>query len=375
MNGNIVSNNQFNDQAERKYRKEIFAKTVQYQEPNTQIALVMIITSFVPFFVCLGLAYLSISYSLALSLLCSLFSGAFLLRIFMIQHDCGHGSMFRSRKMNDVVGFLCSLCSMVPYYYWRRQHALHHAGSGNLDKRGHGDMDVCTVAEYLAMSKWGRLKYRIYRNPLIFLTFGPLMLFLFINRFVLDKKKTSSAERRNVHITNLLIATELCVLGYLIGFSSLVIIILPALMFAGGVGIWLFYIQHQFEHTYWKPDQQWNYVQAAMQGSSFYHLPPVLRWFTGNIGYHHIHHLVPAIPNYRLKPCHDENPELQETCEITLLSSLKTMYLCLWDEEQQRLISMRELKAKLRKNQQIKFEEPELAVSISALETCVVEES
>lgn len=328
---------------DRKQRKELLARTAPYLSPHAPSALSQILTSFPPFIALLTASYLFHSSALWLSLICSVLAGLFLLRIFMIQHDCGHGSLFASRRLNDIVGCCASLFSMVPYYYWRRQHALHHASNGNLDRRGNGDMHLCTVKEYLAFSKWERWKYRVCRNPFLFLTIGSFALFMYLNRLPFDKEKTSPAERWNVHLTNLAIAGLLIGLGLLIGFQALLIILLPTLFVAAAIGIWLFYVQHQFEHTYWKPDQEWSYLQAAMQGSSFYKLPAILRWFTSNIGYHHIHHLAPTIPNYRLKECHDNQPEFHKVYELTLLSSLKTMFLCLWDEEQQRLISMREM--------------------------------
>jgi omega-6 fatty acid desaturase (delta-12 desaturase) len=233
---------------------------------------------------------------------------------------------------------------MVPYYYWRRQHALHHASTGNLDRRGHGDMDIYTVNEFLKMPKSKRLRYRLYRNPAIFLLAGPLILFFYINRVCSDPPQYSHRDKRNIRITNLTILASLTGIGFLIGFGALLMIALPVLFLASTAGIWLFYIQHQFEHTYWKPDSEWSFLNASMQGSSFYKLPRILQWFTGNIGFHHIHHLQSGIPNYKLARCYRENSEFHDVFTVTFLSSLKTMFLSVWDEQQQRLISFRELR-------------------------------
>ncbi|MCB9358218.1 MAG: fatty acid desaturase [Calditrichaeota bacterium] len=300
----------------------------------------------VPLLASYYLMYLSLSYSYWLTLGLAVLTALFTVRLFIIQHDCGHMSFFPSRKWNDSLGYVCSLFTMVPYYYWKRQHAIHHSTNGNLDHRGIGDMDVFTVDEYLKLSKWERLRYRAYRNPIVFLLFGPLVLFFYINRHWTDPVQYSQRDKRNVLITNLTIAASFALVGFGIGWIALLKIVAPVLYIAAGAGIWLFYIQHQFEHTYWKPDQEWNFVRAAMQGSSFYKLPKVLQWFTGNIGFHHIHHLSPGIPNYRLEKIYVENPEFREVYEVTLASAVKTIFLSVWDIQQQRLISFRELRRK-----------------------------
>ncbi|MCB1060725.1 MAG: fatty acid desaturase [Calditrichaeota bacterium] len=289
---------------------------------------------------------MSLSYSYWLTLGLSLFAAGFTVRLFIIQHDCGHMSFFPSRKWNDRLGYACSLFTMVPYFYWKRQHSLHHASNGNLDHRGHGDMDVFTVDEYLELSKIQRLRYRAYRNPLVFLLFGPLVLLFYINRHWTDPVQYSPRDKRNVWITNVTMAATFALIGLWIGWIPFLKIAFPVLYIAAGAGIWLFYIQHQFEHTYWKPDDEWSFVRAAMQGSSFYKLPKLLQWFTGNIGFHHIHHLTPGIPNYRLEQIYNENPEFHDVFEVTIPSSLKTMFLSVWDVKQQRLISFGELKRK-----------------------------
>lgn len=317
-----------------------------YATPSIKSSLWQTFNTFIPLFANYYLMYLSLSYSYWLTLALALLAAGFTVRLFIIQHDCGHMAFFPSRTWNDRLGYVCSLFTMVPYFYWKRQHALHHSTNGNLDKRGIGDMDVFTVEEYLAMNKWQRFRYRAYRNPLVFLFIGPLVLFFVINRHWADPVQYSARDKRNVWLTNLTIAVTFGGLGWLIGYGALLKIALPVLYLAAGAGIWLFYIQHQFEHTYWKPDQEWNFVRAAMQGSSFYRLPKILQWFTGNIGFHHIHHLTPGIPNYRLETIYNENPEFRDVYEVTILSSLKTMFLSVWDAKQQRLISFRELNKK-----------------------------
>jgi acyl-lipid omega-6 desaturase (Delta-12 desaturase) len=316
------------------------AKPVQ----STFLSIWQIINTLVPFF---GLLYLMdrllpVSYPLVLAL--AVVAAGLLVRIFIIQHDCGHGSFFKSRKANDRMGYVCSLLTMVPYTYWKRQHQLHHATSGNLDRRGYGDMDICTVEEYRQLSPRERFRYRAYRNPLVFLLIGPLVMYLYQNRFPFDKAQSTRKQRRNVYLTDAVVAGALLAAGLGIGFWNLLLILGPVVYMAAGAGIWLFYIQHQFEHTYWKRGAEWNSRNAALQGSSFYRLPRVLQWFTGNIGFHHIHHLYDATPNYRLPQLARLHPEYQDVYTVTLWSSLKTAFLSVWDEEQERLVSFREIK-------------------------------
>lgn len=321
-------------------------QTAQEPVQSAAASIWQVVNTIPPF---CGLAYLMyalLPVSYPLVLLLSVIAAGFLVRIFVIQHDCGHGSFFRSRKSNDRLGQLCSLFTVVPYYYWRRQHALHHATSGNLDRRGHGDMDIYTVREYLQLSRWQRFRYRAYRSPLVFLLIGPPVLFLWVNRLAFDKEQSTQRQRRNVHTTNLTVAGLFLALGLWIGFGKLLLIAGPVLYIAGGAGIWLFYIQHQFEHTYWKHGAEWNSTLAAMQGSSFYKLPKVLQWFTGNIGFHHVHHLNESTPNYRLPQIYEQHPEYHDVYTVTLWSSLKTAFLSVWDEQQARLISFRELRIK-----------------------------
>jgi omega-6 fatty acid desaturase (delta-12 desaturase) len=288
--------------------------------------------------------FFSLQIGYWLTLLLSIPTAGFLMRLFIIQHDCGHGSFFRSRKANDSVGLACSLFTMTPYYYWQKSHAIHHANAGNLEHRGIGDIYTMTVQEYLALSKWGQFKYRLYRNPFILFVLVPTVLFVILYRFPSSDNPALKRVQSSVHWTTLALAILMGGLIWLVGLKALLLIHLPVMIIASTLGTWLFFVQHQFEDTYWAGGDTWDYTLAALQGSSYYKLPKILQWFTGNIGFHHIHHLSPRIPNYLLEQCHEENPLFQETIVLTLRSSLKSMALTLWDEEQKKLIGFHQLK-------------------------------
>ncbi|MFC2150218.1 fatty acid desaturase, partial [Calditrichota bacterium] len=247
-------------------------------------SLWQIVTSFLPMLVVLRLMYLSLSISYSLTLALSVLGAGFFVRIFIIQHDCGHGSFFKSNKTNHTLGLVCSMFTLIPYYYWRKQHAIHHATTGDLDRRGHGDITVHTIEEYLQLSKFDRLKYRLYRNPFILLVLGPIYFVLLDNRMVLDRKLTTSGERANVHLTNLMILGAYIAISYFAGWLEVLLIATPILWLASSVGIWLFYVQHQFDDTYWRRTPSWKLKDAALQGSSYLKLPRLIQWFTGNIG-------------------------------------------------------------------------------------------
>ncbi len=232
---------------------------------------------------------------------------------------------------------------LTPYYYWRRTHALHHGGSGNLDRRGFGDVDTITVDEYLARSFWGRLGYRLYRHPLVMLGLGPAYIFLVKHRFPYDIPFSWRKEWRSVMLTNLALAVIALVAHLTIGLVPFLMVQLPITLFSATIGIWLFYVQHQFEETYWEGERHWDFHQAGIAGSSYFELPAALHWLTGNIGYHHIHHLASRIPNYRLRACMEENPELHQVTRLTIAESFRCAGLKLWDEQNHRLISFREL--------------------------------
>ena len=272
------------------------------------------------------------------ALLLSVPAAAFLVRLFMIQHDCGHRAFFRSPRLNDLLGHALGVLTLTPYGYWRRAHNIHHATSGNLDKRGTGDVSVLTVREYRALPRWRRLAYRLYRHPLVFLGIGPLYVFVVKHRFPIDGLRRRRRVLLSVFATNLAIGAVTVALVLWLGFFGALVVQAPVVLLAALAGVWLFYVQHQFDHTYWRPDADWDFHEAAIHGSSHYHLPQPLRWITADIGIHHIHHLSSRIPNYRLRDCLAENPELQTARRITLRESIACVRLALWDEEAGRLV-------------------------------------
>jgi acyl-lipid omega-6 desaturase (Delta-12 desaturase) len=289
------------------------------------------------------------------SLLIAIPAAGFLIRMFMIQHDCGHGTFFASRLANDWVGRVIGVLTLTPYDCWRRTHAIHHATTGNLDRRGIGDVDTLTVREYRARSWWGRLKYRVYRHPLIMFGIGPAYLFLLQHRIPVGLMRKGWQPWASTMATNLAIALIIAVLMWFIGIKAFLLVHLPITLLAAMAGVWLFYVQHQFEHTTWERDGRWTLQQAALHGSSHYDLPALLRWFTANIGIHHVHHLCSRIPYYRLPRVLREHPELREVGHVTLLESFRCVRLVLWDEAQHRLVSFREIRAQ-------SFQETELSI-------------
>ncbi|HLL26049.1 MAG TPA: fatty acid desaturase [Xanthobacteraceae bacterium] len=282
-----------------------------------------------------------------LSLLLTVPASGFLVRMFMIQHDCGHGCFFRYRHANDWVGRVIGVLTLTPYDYWRRTHALHHATSGNLERRGIGDIETLTVAEYRALSFWGRLRYRIYRHPVAMFGVGPAYLFIFEQRLPIDLMRGGWMPWTSVMLTNVAIAAIFGLLMWFVGVGTLLLVHLPVALIAGSIGVWLFYVQHQFEETHWARGTEWNMPEAALHGSSHYDLPAVLRWFTANIGMHHIHHLCSRIPYYRLPRVLRDHPELRDIGRLTLLQSFRCVRFVLWDETQRRLLSFRDARMSL----------------------------
>jgi acyl-lipid omega-6 desaturase (Delta-12 desaturase) len=322
----------------------------KYQSPDVKRSVWQVVNTFVPYFALLAAMYWTLGYSYWLTLLLAIPAGGLLTRTFIIFHDCGHGSFFKSQRANNFLGTICGLMVFTPYYQWRFEHAIHHATSGDLDRRGTGDIVTLTVAEYLALSRWGRFKYRMYRNPLVMLGLGPWFTFLVSQRFT--NKISKKRERNSVHFTNLYMLAMVVGMWAIGGLQAYLLIQLPVAFFAGLGGIWMFYIQHQFEGTYWENHEDWDYMTAALRGSSYFKLPKVLQWFTGNIGLHHIHHLSSRIPNYALQQCMDENPLFHDVTTITLWSSFKSLRLNLWDEQRRQLVSFRELPMIQRQRQQ-----------------------
>ncbi len=316
----------------------------KYQSAPNRKSIWQLCNSFIPFLIIWYLMFLSLDISYWLTLLLAFPAAGFVVRIFIIQHDCGHGSFFKSKRANDFWGVASSLISFTPYHYWRKNHAIHHASAGKLDQRGKGDIYTMTVYEYLQQSRWGKLKYRLYRNPTILFVIIPIILFVVLYRLPISDLKDFKYFQPSVYITSIIIALIITVLIWLIGWQNFLMIQLPVIFIASTTGTWLFYVQHQFEDTYWSESKGWDYTSAALRGSSYYKLPKILQWFTGNIGFHHIHHLSPKIPNYHLEKCHNENPEFQNSPVLTLKLSLKSLFLRLWDENQKKLVSFRQVK-------------------------------
>ena len=326
-------------EAAKKSWRELVA---QYQRPSVARSSWQLANSIIPYVALWALMYFSLGVSYWLTLLLSIPTAGMLVRIFIISHDCGHGAFFSTSKANNFWGAITSFLVFNPYYYWKHEHALHHASTGNLDKRGHGDIWTMTVQEYLDSPLRTRIAYRIYRNPLVLFLVGALYMFVIGYRFT--HAEGSKKDRASVLKMNLSIAALIAVVHFTIGFKAFLMVQLPIFAIASAAGAWLFYVQHQYEGVYWQRKGEWDYVEASLAGSSFFSLPKVLQWFTGNIGYHHIHHLSSKIPNYYLEKCHRENPIFQKVHRITFWSSFRTLQYRLWDEERGELVGYRRLR-------------------------------
>lgn len=314
-----------------------------FQDSCMRRSLWQIGNSVLPYLGMLALMYWSLGVSYWLTAFLAIPAASFLARIFIIFHDCGHGSFFRSRRANRVMGFLAGLLFFLPFHYWTNHHAVHHATTGDLGRRGTGDVYTLTVREYLDLSPRKRLFYRIFRHPATLLVIGPLFTFFVRYRYWYPSDQPS--RRRSAMNMNLILAAIVVTATLVTGARTVLFIHMPIMLAAGTVGVWLFYVQHQFEGTYWAKSGAWEHLRGAIRGSSFYKLPPILQWITGNIGFHHVHHLNPRIPNYKLSACHEAIAELRNVTPLTIRESLRSLKCNLWDENQNRMVSFAEVSA------------------------------
>src|SRR5689334_2082131 len=317
----------------------------RFQEPTALRSLVQLFTSFGGYAVTCAVMYVCVSVSLWVALPLSLLAAGFLVRIFIIQHDCGHGSFLNSRRANAVIGTICSLLTLAPYAFWRRQHARHHGSWNNLDRRAASGLDIysscMTVAEYRALGRWRRCLARLTSHPIVANLLLPPLVFVILYRLPFDAAKRWQRERRGVHLTNLALAVLIGGLGLALGYGRVAAVQLPIMVIASIVGVWLFSIQHRFEHAQWMPEASWSFAAASLGGASYLRLPRLLQWFTGNIGFHHVHHADPRIPNYRLEECHYADAGFQLASTLTLRTALQALRYALWDSDLKRLVPFR----------------------------------
>jgi omega-6 fatty acid desaturase (delta-12 desaturase) len=315
-----------------------------YQVPSTARATWQIVNTFAPYALLWYLMHLTVAISWWLTLPLAAVAGGFLVRIFIIFHDCGHGSFFESRRANNFWGFVSGVLTLTPFHHWRWEHSLHHATSGDLDRRGVGDVWTMTVQEYVESSRGRRFVYRMARNPFVLFILAPVYVFFVRNRY--PRATANRRERLSVRWMNFAVLGMAVGMAAILGLKAYLLIQLTSVLVAGSAGFWLFYVQHQFEGVYWERRERWDYATAALQGSSFYKLPRLLQWFSGNIGFHHIHHLSSRIPNYNLEKCHKANPLFHSVKSVTFFSSFKCLTFRLWDEQGRKLVGYRHLSAR-----------------------------
>ena len=333
--------------ADRSQQGNAGAKTwrkivANYNNPVIRKSIWQLVNTLVPYVLLWVLMVYAIQISYWLVLPLALLAGGLVVRLFIFFHDCGHWSFFKTAKANHWVGTILGILVFTPFFYWRQSHAVHHATAGNLDKRGVGDVWTLTVEEFLEAPRWKKLFYRVYRNPLIMFGGGPLLTFLILHR--LPSKSFRKREQNSIHWTNLAIVGVAAFLSWAIGFKNYLLIQLPVIWVASTAGVWLFYVQHQFEGVYWESAQGWDFLKAGLEGSSFYQLPRVLQWFSGSIGFHHIHHLSPRIPNYLLEKCHLEN-KLFQVKPVKLFDSFKSLTFRFCDEKKRQLVHYSQIRA------------------------------
>lgn len=324
-------------------KPQVYEAIAAYMRSSVSKAAWQIINTLVPYFALWVAMIFTVLQGLPywVTLPLAVLAAGLHIRIFIIFHDCTHGSFFDSARANRIMGYISGVLTFTPFEQWRRSHAVHHATVGDLDRRGTGDVWTLTVAEYKAASWPVRLFYRIYRNPLIMLGLGPTIIFLFAHR--IPHRDSKRIEQYSVIFTDLALIALIGLASLTIGFKTYVMIQLPILVISGAAGVWMFYVQHQFEGSYWARHDEWNPLQAALDGSSYYKLPKLLQWFTGSIGLHHIHHVQPRIPNYNLQSCSDGVPELHVEQPLTFRRSLRSLSMNLWDEAQEKFVSFRSL--------------------------------
>jgi omega-6 fatty acid desaturase (delta-12 desaturase) len=322
--------------------RDLLRQLAPYREAKTARSAFELAVTAGPFFVLWALMCFTIQAGYLAGMLLALPAGGFLLRLFLIQHDCGHGAFFPRQAANDWVGRLVGVLTLTPYDYWRRSHAVHHANTGNLDARGVGDVDTLTVAEFQSRGPFRRFLYRLYRSPIVLFGFGPAYLFLLRHRLPIGMMRTGWRPWLSAMGTNAAIASIALGVGALVGFKVFLLVHIPIALVAASLGVWFFYVQHQFERTAWDRDEQWSFHEAALHGSSHYELKGVLRWFSANIGVHHVHHLASRIPFYRLDEVLRDFPALADIGRVGIGESFRAVRLTLWDEEQRRLVSFRE---------------------------------
>jgi omega-6 fatty acid desaturase (delta-12 desaturase) len=322
--------------------KSLRKQIAPFEQSTTKQSIWQIINTLGPFIILWYLAYISLSVSYWLALIPAVVAAGFLTRIFIIFHDCTHHSFFKDRRANRIVGTIMGVLTLFPFDQWGHEHSVHHATSGNLDKRGTGDIWTLTVDEYLAAPFKLRFAYRFYRNPLVMFGLGPIYVFLLKNRF--NRKGARKKEKNNTYLTNALIVVLAALLCLAVGWQSFLLVQGSIFMISGSIGIWLFYVQHTFEDSYFEENEEWEYVLAAVEGSSFYKLPKLMQFLTGNIGYHHVHHLSPRVPNYKLEMAHNNTQPLENVPTITLATSLRSLRFRLWDEESKNFVSFKDIK-------------------------------
>jgi len=327
---------------------QILARRFKAHGVDLKRSLFQLITTAAPFIALLVVMAVATEGMYWLTLLLAIPTSGLLVRLFIIQHDCGHGSYFKSRAANDFLGRALCVLTLTPYSHWKQGHAVHHASNGNLDRRGRGDVDTLTVREYEALAPLKKLGYRLYRNPFVMVLLGAPINFILLQRLPTGPTFRDRQARRSIMSLNIALVVVFGLPMAVIGVVPVLATYLPVMIIASWIGNWLFYVQHQFEDAYWEQDSDWNFHTAALCGSSYFELPRILQWFSGNIGLHHVHHLCSRIPNYRLQACLNAAPELRNIAKrITLRESLGCWRLALWDEQQHKLVRIRDLKSQI----------------------------